>query len=224
MEELYDEYDNSTSHNAWWTLPDFIEWLKKQRNRKNKQTYSINLTIILHSACIIEGFLYEMLSFESGTPTYKKDISDRLLIDLNMRLENASWLVYQDIFKIVFGKRIIDYTTNQNWKALTMLFVLRNMLTHGKTLELKFYDKKQFEPVITGKYSTIYTYFKEIKLIDTRSKDFTPGGIDFVNEDSADFFYKEAKFLMEQLYKKLILKSNWLGPVEESYKNAFNLD
>jgi hypothetical protein len=202
-------------------LPTFIDWLKIQRESNFRQRYGINLTVILHTACIIEGFLYELLSSECGTPTYKKSIDDRLLIDLNKRLDNASWLQYQELFKIVFGKKITEFTTPENWKAVTMLFQLRNLLTHGKTIELKFYTKEQVEPVLSGKFATLYTYFKEIKLIDTKSKFFLPGAVDFVSSESADFFYNETKFLLGQLYQKIGKSKKYNGLIAQSYEIAF---
>jgi hypothetical protein len=221
MEEYYDDFDNSISHNAWWTLPTFISWLLKQRKRNIRQAYGINLTVILHSACIIEGFLYELMSSECGTPVYKKSIDDRLLIDLNQRLDNASWQLYQDLFKIVIGKKISDFTTHENWKAVIILFQLRNLLTHGKTIELKFYNKERVEPVLSGKYSTLYTYYKEIKLIDIKSDDFIPGAVDFVTSESADYFYNETKFLLEQLNEKIGKSESYNGLISDSYDIAF---
>lgn len=219
MDEFYDEYDNSILHNAWWVLPDLIDWLIKKRQLKKSPSYGINLTIILQTACLIEGFLYELISTEIGTPVYKKSLNDRLLIDLNLRLENASWILYQDLFKIVFAKKISDYTTNHNWKAINMLFNLRNMLTHGKTVELKFYDDKQLEPIFTGKYSNLYSYYKEVKLIDVKSKAFIAGNVDFVSMESADYFYQEGKFLLEQLYLKI---GNTNEQIATSYEMAFS--
>lgn len=220
-EELYDEYDHSSTSYAWWAIPEFVKWLKGNRDNEKEEVYAINLTIILHSATLLEGFIYQLLVEECGTPSYNKDIDDRLLIELNKRLENASWKNYQELFILIIGKKLSDFTNQKNWKSINMLFQLRNSLTHGKSIELKFYNKYQREPVISGKNKTIYNYFKEIKLIDVNSKEFLPGAVEFVTSESADYFFSETLSLIDTLYLKIGKSDEYQGLIADAYEWVF---
>lgn len=53
MENFRESYHHSIIDEVWITLPSFIEWLKNKRS-ETKHYYSINLTILFHSTCIIE--------------------------------------------------------------------------------------------------------------------------------------------------------------------------
>lgn len=221
-DELYDEYDHASISFAWWSMPKFIDWLKNQRKFNPNETFGINLTIILQSATLIEGYLYELLSGECEGPLYNKSMEDRLLIDLNNRLSKASWLNYQELFLLIIGKKLSDFIDKESWKAINILFQLRNLLTHGKSVELKFYSRSQKEPEIKGKYKTIYEYYKEVKIIDVKSDDFAPGAVGFVTSESADFFFRKSRNLMDILYEKIGKSEKYNGLIAESYEWVFN--
>src|SRR6476646_4062117 len=151
MDEYYDDFDNSVSDQIWVSIPDFMEWLKTLQT--STHSYGANLTMILHSTTLIEGFLFDLLETEIGLPIQTKKLSDRLLVDLNKKLEKAAWLNYIDIFELVTTKKLSSLTDNQTWKGINMLFQLRNMLTHGKTIEVKYYSANLNEPRLTSKYT-----------------------------------------------------------------------
>jgi hypothetical protein len=222
MENLRESYDHSIIDEVWITLPSFIEWLKNKRS-ETKHYYSINLTILFHSTCIIEGFLFQLLTDNCGHPCENKTMEDRLQIDLFKKLESASWLQYVEFFQLISGKKLSELTDNETWKAITILFQLRNQLTHGKYLELNFKTLERSEPLINGKYAHIYTYYKEVGLIDPKREDFVPGIVSFVTSESADFFYLKTKKLLEDILKGYP-DENWLGIVKEAYDLAFEVE
>ena len=65
--------ESSSISNTWWELPPLIEFLRNLRKNKTKLITSINISIILHSATIIEGLIIELLNddlvFIGDSPT-----------------------------------------------------------------------------------------------------------------------------------------------------------
>jgi len=218
MDEYNDGFENSISDQIWTSIPNFIKWLQILR-KKSKHSHSINLTIILHSATLIEGLLFDMLESEMGRPVRTKRLEDRLLIELIRRLENSTWTQYIEIFELVANKKLSSFTNNQTWKGINALFHLRNMLTHGKSFELKFYKDNPKEPKITTKYSNIVNYLKEVKVINTKEKGYNPKLMSIITNESADHFYKLTDKFLGDLYKKHI--KNNIPETTDSYENAF---
>ena len=127
---------------------------------------------------------------------------DRLLIDLRKRLENASWAQYVELFELITGKKLNAHTQNETWKAIIVLFQMRNMLTHGKTIELKFYRDNPNDAKLTTKYSNVLTYLKEVGIIDTKDPKFNPRRISLVTDATSDFFHKMTVQFISDIYIK----------------------
>lgn len=205
---------------AWWHLPNLINFLKSQRGFK-KPIYSINLSIILNSAIIAEGFLYELLRYEIGEWIKPDDLSSRLQAEIGQKLDKSTWNEMTKDFELITGKPILSYPTTKNWKAITTLFQFRNMLTHSRPIlftvekEDDILKMKHF-----GKYETVYRFLIEKKLIDK---------IDFeksmrttlIDTLIADYFWSEAQAFLDSFFQCDDFQSS---PIYDSYLNAFDTD
>ena len=114
--------------NTWWELPSFVEFLRKSRIKNLKLNGAFNISIILHSATIIEGFISQLLNdnliFIDNSPTFK----GRLEIEFSQRVEKSSWNELQQLYKLMFGNDLSSETENEIWKGVSTLFTLRNIL------------------------------------------------------------------------------------------------
>lgn len=87
---LKDELDCASESNAWWYLPSLIKFLRKSRHENFNEMYCMNISIILHSATIIEGFLTELLSEFIGENSEDSSLEDRINHELNQRIDRSS--------------------------------------------------------------------------------------------------------------------------------------
>ncbi|WP_460219410.1 hypothetical protein [Psychroserpens sp. MEBiC05023] len=214
----YDYHEDSSKSNAWWQLPELNDYLISLR-KNNRLEYSLNISIIMNSAIIVEGFLYETIKDHVGEMVWNKTISDRLNTEFNKRLDNSSWNELINHFQTVFDFGLNSLTEPENWKAIMILFSFRNMLTHSKPImfSVKMINKK---PVMRhlGNYEKVYQFLVEKKLIN-KIDFYESMETELINSKIADFFWNEAQTFINNVVKQ---STDIQGlPVEQSLKIAF---
>jgi len=206
---------DSVVDSIWLTIPNYINWLSKQRKRKVKIS-GINLTIILHSATLIEGFLYDVLEEEIGFSEDQSSLENRLYNELYMKLQAAAWTNYISLFELITNKKLLTLTDNETWKGITMMFQLRNMVTHGKSIEITIDKQKPKEHTVNKKYTAVISYLNEIGI---RSPDLPVPTTPLLSDESADHFYKLTVKFIGDIHANYLIPKN--GQSWDAYEIAF---
>jgi hypothetical protein len=221
-------WDNASQIQIWWTIPKFIEWLRDHRTDP-VASRSVEYTIVILSTTLIEGFLFDLIAEEIMVPAKIKKLEDRLIVDMNKRLANASWLNYIELFKLATGIDLNKLTSNDTWKGINILFQLRNLLIHGNVIEVVYYTKKLNEPVYNSKYKHIYNYLLELKIIQDRFIKLKPNDLnifkeepDLLSKEAIDHFWTLTNSLINDIYNNYV-KSE-LQFTSDSYLRAFKED
>lgn len=190
------EYSSET--NAWWCLASLNEFFQEIRVLYNSQADNINIAIILNSATVIEGLVYETLSKSFGRFENRDSLNNRLMAEFSDRIEKSSWAELQNIYKIMFGNELSKVVDPDIWRNTQSLFDFRNMIVHGKSLKISIVsniDYKTCDTVIHGKYKKIYDFLVHEKKIIEESilgEDGYPI-ITLINNKSSDFYWETAR-------------------------------
>lgn len=185
----------------WFCIPPLIGWLTEARNRQTKLLApdvrsGINFSIILNSACYIEGAL------ESGVwalldqrPHEEDPLCAALRDDLKRRFsrEFTGAEGYNELFKLVVGVAASDLAkVKPLWEGIVCLFHLRNVLAHGRAIthELDFHvdPSSRWQEEICGATAKAREYLLKKKLIPPK-----PTALDdewfFLRDEVADHLW-----------------------------------
>lgn len=217
---MIEELENTTDSNAWWYLPSLIEFLRKSRLENFNVMYCMNISIILHSATIIEGFLNELLSDGIGENINNKTIEDRLNHELNQRIDKSSWGDLQYLYKLIFGNELFRDVDNGTWKTVTSLFDFRNMLTHGKIIRLSVFKEKGVRKArFFGKYENVYNFLaNEKKVIEKIDLNTEFPNFSLITNKSADLYWETTISFLRQIFE---IRRNKVPTMESSFEIAF---
>lgn len=216
------EYSSETM--AWWNLPPLIEFMRKSRIENTSITDSMNISIILHSATIIEGFINELLNSALGYIGDNPTRIGRLESEFKQHLEKSSWIELQYLYKIMFGTDLSSDCTNEIWKSVISLFDLRNILTHSKRIRVTAYEDNGTRKIkMDKKYKKIYDFLalekKIIELVDITHK---YPEISIISNESADFFWDiTTQFIYQIIDIRKGEVNNIKDSVEKSFKNKW---
>ena len=205
--------------NTWWDLPPLIEFLRESRKKKLKLGNSFNISIILHSATIIEGFICQFLNDNLVMIDESPTLKGRLENEFSQRIENSSWNELQNLYKLMFGKDLSNEVNNEIWKGVAFLFNLRNMLVHSNQLKVTYYEENK-KTKIFGKYEKIYKFLAiEKKIIDEVSIVSTYPRIKLITDKSADYFWENTTIFLKAI---LVNQKTEASITEVMFKKAFN--
>jgi hypothetical protein len=214
----FDGSAESSEYYAWWYFPELIDFHRKIRD-KVSIFHIINISILVHSAIVVEGFLYELIKLHIGEMIGSDDLESRLHNEFNEKLDKSSWSDLKHYYKLAIDSELNLVTDNENWKSISTLFLFRNMLTHSKPVKFSVRVKDDM-PTIKhfGNYESIYNFLLEKKLIQ-KVDIIKSMSTELINSNIADFFWNES-----QIFIKNVLNSdedfNKL-PIADSYEIAF---
>lgn len=216
-----DGYAESYSYYLWCNLPQLIELHRKIRDSQNIhfEKKTLNISVIINCAIIIEGFLYELLKQPITYLPEEDTLDSRFMNEIFEKLDNSSWTEIKKHYKLIFNRILQKETSEVNWKNIQYLFQFRNMLTHSKPIKyiVKFIDNKP-TPIHIGKYELIYKFLIEKKLIN--EIDFPISmRTELVNSNVADFFWNETQEFLKNIARNNLEFKN--GPICENYERAF---
>jgi hypothetical protein len=217
MNKIIPPMFDSVIDSLWIEIPKYLEWLFKQRKNKNP-IYGINLSIILHSCTLIEGFIYDVLEEEIGTPQVKKfkKLEERLYNELCLKLQIATWTNYISLFELITNQKLSQLTDNETWKGISVLFQLRNMMTHGKSIEIVIHRESENSVTLNNKYPSIISYLKEVGI---KSPTLPVPTTPLISNESADHFYGLTKKFIQDLHQNYLIPKN--GEIWDSFAIAF---
>lgn len=162
-------FGNNSIQTAGYLI-SHIHWLNKIRKTTKETTIitGINISISILLCSYVESVLYELLRMiiekrkkETTNVSYQKLLDNAL-----EKLTKASWTQYLEICEILLPTSLNRYTDNESWKGISLLFNLRNIIVHGKTVKSKllFKDNK-FEIEYSGVFEKAMQYFREQKVL-----------------------------------------------------------
>lgn len=193
----------------------FLNYLISERNlipeHENMHSHSTNITIILNSCMILEGFLFTILKdylfiakhrIGEGSMIEKIDhptLFTKFLLEYSNRLDENGWRDYLNLFEL-FTDCKIERNTEQ-WNAVDILFSYRNFLVHGNEIELFLsgdsISKIKIEPS-NRKLNRIIEYLRVKGLINIDENKIQ---VDLLNHKIADHFYYEMKRFAIYIYE-----------------------
>lgn len=218
--------DISVDSYPWLSLLHSLNWKMNQQNSVSKAiSSSLYYSIILDLTGIIEGFTNQTLdrilelrtsfSFTAeqledleGTdfwnesdneePNEESEFNARLIENLKDDLQKSTWSGYNNAFKLIFGKSILDKLDNDTWKCINSLFMLRNMIIHGKILSINYNHidgTNNYTITVDNKYQSVYSYLSEKKLIEVGPT----GYVDLISKISIEHYYANVKSYIREI-------------------------
>jgi hypothetical protein len=180
----------------------------------------INFSIILGSACYLEGVLEaglkaflvqrRMLYNQLETKEFETRRSmnlfyNRIDEDLERRIRSALGASgYDEMFELLIGERLSKLAhVAPIWEGITVLFQLRNVLGHGREVTAQqIVSVTPIEEVFSGGYRRAEDYLRKRKLL---GKKFIEAHSDyiFLSDAVADHFWKLAKQAPKAISKSL---------------------
>lgn len=231
----------------WDSLPAATRWQIDQRNKlqpgkfKNhfKLNQGINYSIILNSACIIEGildFLSRSLIIQKSSFN-KSNLTELDQIIINTFLDgisNTTWSKYNSLIKLINKSSLKEYLDKIDQNLYTQvehLFKYRNILAHGQSLTMKLIfsetdklevDDVQFEKV----FEEMIIYLRKYNLSEQK---FPKGAfftsIFFTNEIADHFFMVAETFALniEKMFGSDTPYNLTIGYVSPLFKASYQI-
>lgn len=180
----------------------------------------INFSIVLGSACYLEGVLeaglkafldqrrglYNQLDAKKfETRRSMNMFYSRIEEDLEHRISSALGAAgYDEMFELLIGERLSKLVrVTPIWEGITVLFQLRNVLGHGREIKaLQNVSVRPIEEFFSGGYRRAEDYLRKRKLL---GKKFTEAHSDyiFLSDAVADHFWQLAKQVPRAISKSL---------------------
>lgn len=199
--------ESITKYMFWSELIKLIQHLKNSRESNTELIDSFNISIIFHSASIIEGVVSQVITDYIKFTDSSTSIENKLKKNFLERVEKASWKEVQELYKIAFNKKISEDVLDKTLKSISFLFQLRNLLTHGTTLDLSlelFKNKPIKNPeILNQKYKNIYHFLAiENNLIDKITVESSSARLEIITNESADYFWDTTRTFLIGILKK----------------------
>jgi hypothetical protein len=191
----------------WLYYPSLIKWKIANRDsvdneKKDYLVPTINASLITDLSTFWEGIVFEMQTeiffdrFEHRKDKFNNSLTDYF----DKKLSKATWTNYIEYFDLLLGEKLSGKIENENWKAINMLFSFRNMLVHGKEIEIHYYEEngivKSESPY---GHKSIFEFLKSKNLLDLS---YSPhlNSVDMLNNKVVDFFHENVIDFIESLF------------------------
>lgn len=213
----------SSVSNVWWELPQFVEFLRESRGDNIKLIDSFNISIILHSATIIEGFISQFMKDNIVFLDKSSTLKGRLETEFVDRIEKSSWNELQKLYKLMFGKDISTEVDNEIWKGVTSLFAFRNLLVHSSPIGVSFHEENESaETIIFGKYKNIYKFLAiEKQIVSKITYENSTPKIELITDNSADYYWRNTKVFLKNILLSQRVESNL---TETMFERSFDVE
>jgi len=210
---------------VWLYYPSMIKWKIQQRNLldKTKVAYlisTINASLIIEMATFWEGIVFEMQSeiffdrFGQGADGFHESLNRYF----DKKLSNATWTTYIEYFDLLIGGKLANKIENENWKAIQVMFNFRNMLVHGKEIEVQYYDDNgRLHADSPYGFNKTFQFLNEKKLLDLSFKPHM-NTVDMLNESVVNFFYANVIQFIESLFD--IFPDSEVGELKKNFKDC----
>ncbi|MGN3708666.1 hypothetical protein [Achromobacter xylosoxidans] len=201
----------STAHESFHIfecIPPWIDWQSKQRagvDATESIRAGINFSIILASACFVEGNFERVLlkNINAAMPT-TDPLQSRLLEDMRARVAKTTGSEgYNDIFQLVVGKKANELIGDPElWENIKTLFFFRNVIAHGRAVGYKLYFPPGvggfWEEEFAGGYKKVEDFLLRKKLLESRHIE-EGSNWHYFSDPAADFFWSAAATFVQKL-------------------------
>lgn len=228
----------------WEYQKDHIEFLYESRkNLKSiKSRIGINISIILHSACCIEGYLenelktllehrnsilnknnFKQFSFRRIYNVFIHNIEK----DFETRISRTTGLEkFDSLIEILSYKKKPDKLTDfKYFECIKVLFQLRNVLAHGREVSAQrvsgYWTNGSWEDEFLGGYRQAERYLIKIKLINKKFIECQRIDHIFTNK-VADHFYSICKKFLKHCLNIFEIEKNETSVENIIMKELFN--
>lgn len=207
---------------VWFCLPRTLQRLQQLRatERLSMVQAGFNYTILLQSACFLEGALESGLEeMITSVPPANHPMYTELKNEVRLRIgRSTNPDKYNQLFKLVCGVALSDLEPVGNkWPSFLALFALRNVLAHGRAIRsttvLSPKSDVPSESEFTGDYSRAYDYLKGRQLVPAQNN---PLELDWfcLKDEIADHFAEfSLKFVRE-------VGDSLSGKMKEAFQQA----
>jgi hypothetical protein len=204
--------DWSTAHESFHIfecIPPSIDWQIKQRSAADITTEikaGLNFSIILSSACYIEGNFERILIKNINTTKATDAFHERLINDLRIRISKTTGSEgYDEIFELIVGSKASKIINNQSlWENVKALFLFRNVIAHGRAVGYKLHFPPNvggfWEEEFSGGYKKVEDFLLKKKLIQSRHIE-EASNWHYFSDEVADFFWSIASTFVFELNK-----------------------
>lgn len=201
----------------WLCIKTTLDYLVEKRGEPVPDLVKsgLNFSIVLGSACYLEGVLETLLRalLDCRRADYSRiEIDDfdsrramntyynRLEEDLSDRLgRSVGASAYDKMFELLAGQRLSQLKdVAPLWEGVTVLFNFRNVLGHGREVWARQFTggsvEGGFREDFSGSYRVVEDYLRKKKLLDRRFVDAQSEYL-FFSDPIADHFWALAKAL-----------------------------
>ncbi len=202
-------------------IPPWIDWQTKQRTALSiteEIRAGINFSIILASACYIEGnFERILIKIINAVGEQSEPLHQRLMNDLREKVKKTTGSEgYDEIFALVVGKKANEILGNPDlWENIKTLFSFRNVLAHGRAVGYKLYFPLGaggfWDEEFSGGYKKVEEFLLRKNLIQARHIE-EASNWHYFSDEVADFFWKTASTFVTELNRGLDGMKHLLGP------------
>lgn len=209
----------------WPCIEATIDYLVEQREERAPDPVKsgLNFSIILGSACYVEGVLEVLLRglLSCRTREYRcvniEDLNSRRALNkYYARIQDefsrnigraAGASGYDELFTLLAGQRLSQLKkVKPLWESITVLFNFRNVLGHGRQVSARQSFgggvPGGFREDFYGSYKVVEDYLRKKRLIDRRFID-RHSEFMFLSGTIADHFWELAKAMPEAILSSL---------------------
>jgi len=223
----------------WQHIPSTISFLMNQRKTLKHSDISVkiglNFSIILNSACFVEGALKtglkglllqrrnEFNKVSSFPKFYTRKTLNTLFnsieSELDRRISRSTGLSnYDELFNLLIDQKLSgDDRIKPLWEGIQVLFQFRNVLAHGKEVSALAHSSPQTQGEwledFCGGYKKAEEYLLKNKLLKKRYLDKGSEEIFFTNNIANHFYTLSQKFIRA-------ISLSLSGPEKRAFDNA----
>lgn len=141
---------------------------------------------------IIESLLYDLINLTIEENVNDETVEGRLYKNLTVNNDKSTWSNFVNNIEIVFGIKLNDVVGNELWKDMSMLFLYRNYIVHGKP----YREFKESKFIDSDKLDKLVEFFIERDIV-------SPDEPAKLNTKIADYFWNQSKEFCDKVSKEL---------------------
>lgn len=225
---------------TWPYLKTLINFLIDSRDKEQitELNVGINYSIILHSACYVEGILEDGLK---GILRQRRDVYNSIDIpdfyrrktinilfksieeDIENKISRTTGIEnYNAIFKLLTDKNINEFPSIKPlMEGIQVLFQFRNVLAHGREISTRlisaYWIEEPYKEFYFGGYKKAENYLLKKGLINKKFSESDSAEVYFTNV-IADHFWDISKTFLK------IVANSLDDDIKDTFKNIINFD
>lgn len=191
---------------SFFHFPTQIRLLLKSKKcaATGDEIYSINLLMLISLTSFLESVISDVLKNvisdlilyqEHKTSAKPLHVNEKIKLhmfkDFERAISNASFIQYDDICKRMLNEGLANFTCNDTWETIKILFVLRNQVVHGRDFTVSFIENENDKAniIIDSKYKSVVDYLLKKGILN---EGFEESGLYEVISDKSVYHFHSA--------------------------------